>query len=71
MSAKHSHINIRLPVKLKGELEDKAGIIPLSAVARQFLERWLAGEIEVQISRRPAPDETRAGEERDDRLAKR
>ena len=39
--------SLRMPPSLWAAAKEKAGMIPLSAIIRKLIEKWLKGEVEV------------------------
>lgn len=40
----------RAPESLLAKVKEKAGYIPLSVILRKLMEKWIAGEIELDLS---------------------
>lgn len=43
-------ISFRLPPNILDELRDKAGSVPISVIVRILVEKWLKGEIRIDIN---------------------
>lgn len=41
----------RAPESLLKKVAEKAGYVPLSVILRKLLEKWVAGEIELDLSK--------------------
>jgi len=42
---KYTSYTFKAPSDLLARVKDKAGLIPVSAIIRRLLEKWLAGEV--------------------------
>jgi len=40
-------VSLKLPKELVEQVKKKADLIPLAAIIRRLLEKWVAGEIEL------------------------
>lgn len=46
-----SSFTMRVPKETINQAKDKAGYIPLSVILRKLLEKWIKGEIELNLKR--------------------
>lgn len=47
-----SSFTIRAPKSLIAQAKEKAGYIPLSVILRKLLEKWINGDIELDLSKK-------------------
>jgi len=47
-----SSFTIRAPKTLLQQAREKAGYVPLSVILRKLLEKWITGEIELDLTKR-------------------
>lgn len=47
-----SSFTIRAPKSLITQAKEKAGYIPLSVILRKLIERWVSGDIELDLNKK-------------------